>query len=1721
MQKIKKIAGVLVAGITCLSQLSVPVYGYATRTYELEDNHRDMLFFQGKYNETPETTDDILMTAPYSPSMLDYEGMTSVYKAQATFDMTYNGNYVLLSKKEGESKYSIFVDLLRDFHYKLSTLNNYFTWEKTSETGGISTYRIDINPKADIDLGCAILVSQGSLRHGTSVIRLGDLLAKVKDAQLPTSVKRLGIVGNTLLINPIVKGDIQKYLKTDLTQVMHGSESPYLDYDVDFANKYHPTVQVNGGEILRPDDKGRVILPNRTSTGLQAGENYLSFTWEDAGAEYIDRVGYRFDYEPPVLKYKSGVGLDADRRLFISKDRKITLTAEDYSENCYIDVYSKSRDVYAITKKLTNHSKNKNEFTFVLEGSETLHHGTDTRIHADTHEVTVIDSYGNRAIYSLSDVIQDIYTELIVDKSNVSLGVRDGKTENLSKKDEIVLDVKCENATFSKDPKITVNGKEVTYTNLRNRNRDTYSYGLGALAGYLQDGQDTLTVDFTAEKSVGQKEVQLQQVLNYDIKAPIISTANITTNSTDIMKEKDDKSIFLKDNVSVYVEAEDQGGSGVAEMTMYRTDKKGNKTVVAHYMRGNEVFNLEGEDGDVYQYTLEVVDKVGNKATYSLADILKDKHFETVIFDKSGPDISIAPTKNVSVVRGDEDREYIPKDTEIFITSMDKDEEVETMVVYLNDEEVYNDKTGAFSLKLSAKSVNNIKVVSTDLAGNVSTSEKVYHIDTTAPPAPTGEFVNDNTDFIVNGVKIFDSVMSFRIFPKDNEGGAGIASTTVLADGKEVKSRKGIYTLTTIPKELKVQVKDKMGNTGTYELKSIQGLVPLENIRIDKEKPVVSITEPSGKVNGNWYRSDKVYYIQAEDATALKSLNVYINGRLYANISADNKITNKLEATFDTRAREFEDDDGYNIQIVAEDITGKFTDRGTNAKIDRINPEITRFIFEGNGKIDGAEIDGEDRYGFFLNGNGKVNILAVDEGMSSGLNEVVYKLKDKDGKVYDDGKGTAKFKDNVAVIDLPKDFKGFIEAYPTDNVGHIGNTQKPDGFVNSNASINANTIDINLPESKHRDKKGLTLYPEDVKGEIVIHPNEYGWENVRWGTRINGVENLQGEVKVDRNGKLSGTTAKVTERDKNLVLDMASMLNVTDNTNDIVVWVSVTDNRGQQSYKEATFSIDKDKPVIRVDYSEDKDSGYYAQSRKATITILERNFDAKDVKIGGNNTGVSNWTSTDELTHQCTVDFSKDDNYQLTVDYKDLAGNLAQSYTSEKFTVDTTLPVMQVTFDKNNPNNGNFFAETRTATIRVNEHNFDPQKINIVGEGMKGEWHTEGDSHVMTILFGKDGSYSFEITGEDKAGNKLQPYQSESFIIDMTNPTISIEGVEDGVSHKEDIKIRVALSDNYLDAEKTYVTLESRKNGSMEMQGSVGDTTGVFTLDNIPKEQTWDDAYLLSVVVTDKAGNHVARDLTFTVNRFGSQYEVQQSDVMGKSTAVLPAEFVFKESSIDRIDMSKTTVDIARSGEEYKYDETLLQKEEEKTNEGYEYTYTLKTTAFADDGKYNVGVVSVAEDGTKNASAKNNFSFIYDTTAPKIGVSGIQSGGKYMEETKAVTVDFDDLSGVDSSTITVNGQTVELDETTDLYQKFELPKSAETYTVLVQARDLAGNESRTEIQGVIVSKDIFDIIKGYLNSGVMIMLPIAIIVIALIIFAVFAIKRRKRDNEIWLENHDD
>jgi len=197
-----------------------------------------------------------------------------------------------------------------------------------------------------------------------------------------------------------------------------------------------------------------------------------------------------------------------------------------------------------------------------------------------------------------------------------------------------------------------------------------------------------------------------------------------------------------------------------------------------------------------------------------------------------------------------------------------------------------------------------------------------------------------------------------------------------------------------------------------------------------------------------------------------------------------------------------------------------------------------------------------------------------------------------------------------------------------------------------------------------------------------------------------------------------------------------------------------------------------------------------------------------------------------EVPYQSGEPISIEGEYLLHISAEDILGHQTES--SVNFVIDQTLPKIVVT----GVGTGHFYNTEVTPQIAIEE--LYPKLSSIT---LNNEKFISGSALLI------EGSYNLVVEAEDKAGNRSN--ETVTFVVDLTAPVISVEGVESDQNYKTQVTPIIAVSDDYLDI--TAVTL----NGTPFVSGSV-----------IQEEGQYD----LLITAKDKAGNATKRQVSFTVD---------------------------------------------------------------------------------------------------------------------------------------------------------------------------------------------------------------------------------------------------------------
>lgn len=304
------------------------------------------------------------------------------------------------------------------------------------------------------------------------------------------------------------------------------------------------------------------------------------------------------------------------------------------------------------------------------------------------------------------------------------------------------------------------------------------------------------------------------------------------------------------------------------------------------------------------------------------------------------------------------------------------------------------------------------------------------------------------------------------------------------------------------------------------------------------------------------------------------------------------------------------------------------------------------------------------------------------------------------------------------------------------------------------------------------------------------------------------------------------------------------------NDGDYVIKVDYMDRSGNamEEYRSDIKVVDTICPEIRVAYringTETKGAlgekrAYYNKELKATVSIRERNFNGEDVvyeivaeDVSGNRLDAGKlhnkgtWTH-EESTHDMIIAYPGDANYSFDIAYTDLAGNKAEDYVKDLFTVDKTKPgdlsvrystgvletvLSNITFG--------FYNAPVTVTIQatdkisgVDSFTYGYHKavgVSDVNAELTGQTITRGNisfagnkavaTAVFTIPRGAlDGRNQFNgtisFTAEDRSGNRSDVLSdTKRIVVDNISPTMTVSynqavSSESGFHYYDDVII--------------------------------------------------------------------------------------------------------------------------------------------------------------------------------------------------------------------------------------------------------------------------------------------------------------------------------------------
>lgn len=542
------------------------------------------------------------------------------------------------------------------------------------------------------------------------------------------------------------------------------------------------------------------------------------------------------------------------------------------------------------------------------------------------------------------------------------------------------------------------------------------------------------------------------------------------------------------------------------------------------------------------------------------------------------------------------------------------------------------------------------------------------------------------------------------------------------------------------------------------------------------------------------------------------------------------------------------------------------------------------------------------------------------------------------------------------------------------------------------------------------------------------------------------------------------------------------------NSNDVVIQVYAQDNAGNYSDETVSVQIDITAPVVSVSYDNNTTrNDVFNSGRRASIYIHERNFSENYVNLKLTRNGYEynqqlSWSrsggtgNSDDTLWIAEVPFMEDGEYTFSVSCNDLASNLNEpvqfadgTVFGSEFKIDKTKPEISVTFDdEDSEPQGNYYKGKRTAYITITETNFSKATANagvvITGNnnGTKADvsisdWaESENNTYTAIAEFKEDADYTLSVRYTDNAGN-VGNSSEYRFTVDNKNPNLTVEvnGKEDFDAYSGEVIPIISYGDTNFDDEQVSISMTGKNvkvvgpsvNGDTVTFSLTGKTRSIpwrakfetneqnnekiLTFSDFPDEQglnEFDDIYTLNVSLTDKSGRTSEKTTSFSVNRYGSTYDISSLDNLLGNYVKEASDVVVKEINPNQLKNYSITL--------FKNNETLTLEEGEGKDfeivqngnelEWHEYIYKINKDVFSDDGIYSITLHS--EDKAGNISentldTKNStISFAVDKTPPLAMVANLESNETYNTDKLDIMMTADDNLLLSSVSVLLDGE---------------------------------------------------------------------------------------------------
>lgn len=354
-------------------------------------------------------------------------------------------------------------------------------------------------------------------------------------------------------------------------------------------------------------------------------------------------------------------------------------------------------------------------------------------------------------------------------------------------------------------------------------------------------------------------------------------------------------------------------------------------------------------------------------------------------------------------------------------------------------------------------------------------------------------------------------------------------------------------------------------------------------------------------------------------------------------------------------------------------------------------------------------------------------------------------------------------------------------------------------------------------------------------------------------------------------------------------------------------------------------------------------------------------------------------------------------------------------------------------------------------------------------EGGENWWNDCRDGEALALK--EEGTYEIYVRTEDHAGN-LAYARSASIVIDGQGPELKISGVSDRSANDGAVQITVSSSDPNYRQGSLEIEMEGAKGGGSprELSREEDEKGASAVFSDFPRTLQWDDSYVLTAKASDLAGNETRTRISFSVNRFGSVYDLAEETkaALAEFYHTAPFPVVFLETNVDYV--GEAQILCLKNGEA----QALVQGRDYTARLQAEvnrkqYRYTVAPEVFVEDGAYEVILTSRdrASNSSDSLAQQKMVRFFIDSTPPQCLITGVSNGEICQAQELWLCLEARDNGALESLEVYVDG-VMAASRTGDQMAeqggviKWRVSEKDDWQRIQARVRDQAGNESWTE-----------------------------------------------------------